>query len=73
MNTKYAYVVVGQEVFGLGDTADEALADAAQYLEGGLTEAQQCLDDGLAVVVLTAEARSYCRMSYSSILEQCGL
>lgn len=70
---QYAYVVVGQEVFGIGDTADEALADAAQYLEGGSAEAQQCLDDGRAVVVLTADARSYCRCGYSSILEQCGL
>ena len=70
---KYAYLIVGQDDFGIGDTADAALDDAAQYIEGGLSEAQQRLDDGLAVIVLTAEARSYCRMGYSSILEQFGL
>lgn len=31
----YAYVIIGQEVFGLGDTVELALADAAQYVEGG--------------------------------------
>ena len=76
----YAYVIVGQEVFGLGDTAEAALSDAAQYLEGGSAEAQQRLsassewvDDGRAVIVPVSEARSYCRAGESSILAQLGL
>lgn len=76
----YAYVVVGQEVFGLGDTVESALDDAAQYLEGGADEAQQRLsasgeyvDDGRAFVAPVSDARRYCNGGRSSILDQLGL
>lgn len=73
MKYAYAYVIIGQDVFGLGDTAEAALIDAAQYVEGGLDEAQSRLDSGSAVIVQASEARTHCRAGESSILPQFGL